>query len=364
MRTKFAQLINIRDYSRDYTKGSASVYEPYQIMRRRLPAHPWSRASSSFKWFVENQIPLTFSFILLVHVAQFLGWESASQFFYLSYYDASTNLYTKGIYDISFVFSWVVGYTFLRAILIRFVLQSLGSRCGIKKARALVRFTEQAYLFLYYILVIPVGMRIICTSPYARDMRQYWIGYPHEQYTMKFKAYYLLQLAFWIQQIYVLHIEKRRKDYVLMFAHHIITSSLLVGSYLGNFTRVGSAILVIMDIADILLASTKLLRYLGMKKLCDACFILFTVVWVGTRHYLFSLVAIHTALESPKYVAFEWNPAQGKFFTRTILNFFLFLFALLQLLFVCWFYFIARILLNVIRGGFVHDNRSDEEEDE
>lgn len=38
-----------------------------------------------------------------------------------------------------------------------------------------------------------------------------------------------------------------------MFAHHILTISLVVSSYLGNFTRVGIVIHTLMDLADIFL---------------------------------------------------------------------------------------------------------------
>ena len=39
-----------------------------------------------------------------------------------------------------------------------------------------------------------------------------------------------------------------------MMSHHIITISLVIASYLYNFTRVGVLILVLMDLSDILLA--------------------------------------------------------------------------------------------------------------
>lgn len=68
-----------------------------------------------------------------------------------------------------------------------------------------------------------------------------------------FKWYYLAQLAFWLQQIFVLHIEARRKDHYQMLAHHIITSALIMGSYYNYNSRVGNGILCAMDVVDILL---------------------------------------------------------------------------------------------------------------
>jgi very-long-chain ceramide synthase len=67
------------------------------------------------------------------------------------------------------------------------------------------------------------------------------------------KWYYLVQLAFWLQQIVVVNIEEKRKDYAQMFTHHIITSALIIASYGYYQTKVGNAILCIMDVVDLLL---------------------------------------------------------------------------------------------------------------
>ena len=67
------------------------------------------------------------------------------------------------------------------------------------------------------------------------------------------KFYYLVQMAFWVQTMIALNIEKKRKDYWQMFAHHVITVLLCTLSYAANWTRVGNLILCIMDMVDILL---------------------------------------------------------------------------------------------------------------
>lgn len=90
-------------------------------------------------------------------------------------------------------------------------------------------------------------------SPHWFNPAEYWIGYPHILISGWMKWYYLAQLGFWIQQYYVLHIEKRRKDHYAMLSHHVITFALLLSSYCVNFTRIGNAVLCCMDFADILL---------------------------------------------------------------------------------------------------------------
>jgi acyl-CoA-dependent ceramide synthase len=67
------------------------------------------------------------------------------------------------------------------------------------------------------------------------------------------KWYYLVQFAFWLQQIFVVNIEEKRKDYWQMFTHHIFTSALMFTSYGYYQTKVGVVILAIMDVVDLLL---------------------------------------------------------------------------------------------------------------
>jgi acyl-CoA-dependent ceramide synthase len=94
-------------------------------------------------------------------------------------------------------------------------------------------------------------------SPYWFNPAQFWIGYPHILISGRMKWYYLVQLGFYIHQVYVLHIEKRRKDHYAMLSHHIITCALIISSYCVNFTRIGNAVLCCMDLADILLSESK-----------------------------------------------------------------------------------------------------------
>lgn len=77
--------------------------------------------------------------------------------------------------------------------------------------------------------------------------------------------------AVYIQQILVLHIEERRKDYVQMFAHHIITTLLMSFSYVFNYTRVGNAILCTMDLVDIILSVRTLSVSLTTAFDADTC---------------------------------------------------------------------------------------------
>ena len=53
--------------------------------------------------------------------------------------------------------------------------------------------------------------------------------YPHWQMIPELKVYYLLQAAYWSQQLVVLafKLEKPRPDYNQLFAHHLVTPWLI-----------------------------------------------------------------------------------------------------------------------------------------
>ena len=80
-----------------------------------------------------------------------------------------------------------------------------------------------------------------------------WEGWPLREVDGVFKWYYLVQWGFWIQQILVVNIEEKRKDYAQMLTHHVFTTALLFLSYGYYHMRVGTVILCIMDFVDIIL---------------------------------------------------------------------------------------------------------------
>jgi len=82
-------------------------------------------------------------------------------------------------------------------------------------------------------------------------MQELWTDWPQRELDGLPKAYMLLQWAFWIQQVLVIHIEDRRKDHWQMLSHHFITIALIAASYAYHQTRVGNLILVLMDVVDL-----------------------------------------------------------------------------------------------------------------
>ncbi|KAI9189228.1 Sphingosine N-acyltransferase lag1 [Blastocladiella emersonii ATCC 22665] len=270
-------------------------------------------------------------------------------------------LYGKGPYDLAFIAFGVVVWTLLRAVVIDYVLRPTARYLGCKRSM-LDRFGEQGWLVVYYTLSWSVGMFFVVNSAFWSDTRHFWTDYPHLYLSAAFKSYYLMQLAFWIQQLFVIHIEKPRKDYTQMLVHHLVTCALIISSYYANFTRIGSAVLVAMDVGDIFLCSAKCFNYVRWRRLCDATFVVFVAVWLYSRHYVYLGIMYSVYAESRAVLDWTWNPAAGSFVSDGMWYFFLILLGALQVLLVMWLYLIVRVIAKVIRGNSAEDNRSDDED--
>ncbi|GAA6064339.1 hypothetical protein JCM10212_002315 [Sporobolomyces blumeae] len=287
-----------------------------------------------------------------------------ARFLYLSFRVPGTNTYYKGRDDAYFIAWWVIAFWFLREALMKYAFGPFARWCGIRSRRSVVRFAEQSWSLLYPIIFWSLGLYINQTSDYrSLNTLHFWKGYPHDALPALTKWYYLVQTAFWIQQIIVLNLEARRKDYAQMFAHHIITVLLVSFSYVLNWTRIGNTILCIMDLSDIFLPLAKLFKYAGAQKCSDATFALFLVSWIVTRHYMFGIVLWSVCTEPQTVLEYGWNSSAGYFFSRNVQISFALLLGALQILICIWLSMILRVLWNMFRGGSAEDTRSDDEDE-
>jgi acyl-CoA-dependent ceramide synthase len=225
---------------------------------------------------------------------------------------------------------------------------------------------EQGWYLIYYSISFPMGAYILYHSNYATNFDNLYIGWPHDQMSFLFKGYYLLEMACWLQQIFILNIEDRRKDHYQMFSHHIITCLLVGGSYYYYFTKIGNVILVIMDLVDIFFAAAKLLKYSGFQTSCDLMFGLFVIVWIALRHGLYNYIFYHTATKARDLMmsgkCIE-GVIQKRCWTDNVITIFLSLLGGLQIITIIWMYLIAKVAVKVITGAPAEDVRSDDEED-
>ena len=313
-----------------------------------------------------------------------------AKFYQISYYNPRTTKFALGWDDIFFVFYWIIVFTGMRAFVMTHILTPVAASLGISKKKAKTRFAEQAWILLYYGAFWSTGMYIMYNSDYWLNLRGLWKNWPIREMDGLAKWYYLVQFAFWLQQIVVVNIEERRKDHWQMFTHHIITCTLVFTSYGYHQTRVGTLLLCLLDIVDILFPLAKIMKYLGLKTLCDITFGVFMVTYFVTRHiiYMWTCWSIYKHipeeiqygcykggdenLQGPFPVPNDWSHLTKPFrdpvglvcWNNNIKWGFLVMLLALQVVLLIWFIMILKVAYKVITGEGAEDTRSDDEDDD
>ncbi|KAK0621661.1 putative longevity-assurance protein [Bombardia bombarda] len=345
------------------------------------------------RWLFENQTGFSFNLIALLFMTHFCMPKArpyTSKFFTLSYFNPNTGKYAAGFDDVYFMTFCIILLTGLRAGSMEHIFAPLGKVWGIAKRKDATRFSEQAWLFIYSGILWPLGLYIYYNSAYFLNMAELWTNWPDRELHALMKGYMLLQWAWWIQQVLVIHLESRRKDHWQMLTHHFVTIALISSAYYYHQTRVGNLILILMDVVDLFLPLAKCLKYLGFTTLCDYVFGLFMISWFIPRHIFFLQTCWSIYSDLPKALAGDcykgimdklegpfpkpagWshvlepftNPEGTVCFDDTIRYSFLFFLLALQVIILMWFVVIIRVATKVLKGGSAEDVRSDDEDEE
>lgn len=272
---------------------------------------------------------------------------------------SNKNILLIWMIDITIVMLFTLLHLITRAVLINTSLLSIynfinKSDNKVIKYKKLKSLVEQIYYFIYFTIMTLFGYYIFYQSFMVNSdisISRIWIELrkifvPHSinspipihsstnlaNYNSTIlNFYYLVQISAYLYQlIYILlNLETKRKDYVQMIVHHVVTLILTIGSYtcsLNNFTvqntngidygienlkYVGHMIMLTTDTTDLFLSLSKILNYLVVlpfkelsikekssalikkvvSNVCDAVFLVgFVVSWVLGRHFLYNVV--------------------------------------------------------------------------
>ncbi|KAI0007906.1 TLC domain-containing protein [Xylariaceae sp. FL0662B] len=380
----------------------AQPAQPAQLVRPQTASiKVWSKAREGddspledlTRWLLENQVGVSFNLLALLFLTHsFLpkARPITSKFFTLSYYNPNTGKYAAGHDDFYFISFCVVLLTGLRAGSMNYLLSPLARFWGLPEKKG-ARFAEQGWQLIYYLAIWPLGMYIYYRSPYFLNMQELWTDWPQRELGRLVKGYILVQWSLWLQQVLVLNMEARRKDYWQMLTHHILTITLMALSYAYHQTRVGHLILVTMDPADIALPLAKCLKYLGFTVVTDVIFGAFAILWLITRHVFYLIICwslysdlprlipeacykgTADSLEGPFDVPNDsWSHLLDPFidtagtvcFNNNITFGFLSFLLTLQGLMIIWSVFLMKVIVRVLKGYAAEDIRSDEEASE
>ena len=224
--------------------------------------------------------------------------------------------------------------------------------------------------------------------------------------------YYLWYLSFYSQgAVALLLFETRRKDFVELAIHHVVTIFLIVLSYISSNHRIGLNVMIVHDFSDMFLYVFKAMHYLekfGNKmrafffQLVNVGFGLFAIGFFLSRNLIFPIyiiwpamseISMYPAVPPDGYLsplrmsdwagthvesfAFIYDTSRAHFlelshramcvgpycisphYTLTVLM------LVLEVLHIFWFLMIVRMAVVQMfkKGGVQKDIRSDDEED-
>ncbi|KAK3988254.1 putative sphingosine N-acyltransferase-like protein [Cladorrhinum sp. PSN332] len=274
----------------------------------------------------------------------------------------------KGPRDIAFVCFYTIFLTFTREFCMQEIFNPLAGWYGVTSRAKRARFAENMYTALYIAVIGPWGMYLMHRTPvWYFSTHGMYEGFPHRTHEAGFKAYYLLQAAFWMQQVVVmvLGLEARRKDFNQLIGHHIVTVALVALSYRFHFAYMGIAVYITHDISDFFLSVSKSLNYVESKAQ-GWSFGLCIVVWIYLRHYI-NLRILYSALPRGEFstvgpYVLDWAAEQYKSPLANVVAFGLL--AFLQALNIFWLYCLLRAAYKFVFLGLAKDDRSEAEEEE
>ena len=184
-------------------------------------------------------------------------------------------------------------------------------------------------------------------------------------YAMPFSTWllYLTAISAYVFHLFaVLFLDEKRRDYIMMVIHHVVTITLITMSYILQYTEMGLLILFLHEINDILLELSKTCHYLtpradGKKnqflhKLVDPLVVIFALSWIPTRLYLYPLRGIHELTKVTRKTCHFPSIA----FAAVLLS-------ILLVLNIIWFFMIIRALINRLVLGKMTDETIDHPEE-
>ena len=177
------------------------------------------------------------------------------------------------------------------------------------------KLSRHIYKIIFYVGITIFGYHVLHDLPYfPKSMlgngympNMFLKGFPdsyfHERSPL-FVLYYNISLAYFVNDFIFLFIMERQSDFINMILHHICTISLILFSFMTNYSNMGSLIIFCHMESDILLhVSRFLLQTDSSTFLIGFVGVIFTINFIYMRQYVFGEM-IYTVY---KYVTWKWG---------------------------------------------------------
>lgn len=235
----------------------------------------------------------------------------------------------------------------------------------LKSAVAQKKWKDQAWQLVIHASMSVWEVRLLSQNPqWWADPSTCFKPCPADagQFSDELQLFYVLQLSLWIWTgVSCKWLEERRKDYVEMMMHHVLTVWLILNSFVGNELPIGLVVLACHDISDIALDLMKMANYLKVEGahgffITELCFLVNTcVTWPYFRLYVFPAFVIHgVAIGYHKNCAtnFPGEPLKNPFMPEQPGSYWesTLMLSALFVLHCFWFFLLIKIAYKLITG--------------
>lgn len=157
----------------------------------------------------------------------------------------------------------------------------------------------------YHSTFCMIGWFIMYRKPWTWNTALCWKDYPYHNLDRDIWWYYILVLAFYYSMLISETLTPRRMTdgRTKIVLHHLTTVSLMSFSWVCNFVRVGSLVLLVHEFADVLLMIAKMCFYAKKMLFANIFFGIFLLVWVITRCGFYPFWVMRSVFfEGPTYM--------------------------------------------------------------
>jgi hypothetical protein len=193
------------------------------------------------------------------------------------------------------------------------------------------------------------------------ELSNIWKNYPvtNEDYAEELKLYACITLGYHLESLFKLielNQKEKRRDFVDMLLHHLLTVLLYINCYRTNTLKIGCILMFLHDWADIPTSLIKLVRQTNFKITTYIVCGINVVVWGYSRIYVFPQVIYYSFIVGPEQQIYpNWREPgdidwQRKSFELVKFPAIVFM-SMLLFLHVYWYYLFLGMIIEALCKG-------------
>uniref|UniRef100_A0A8C3BQS1 TLC domain-containing protein n=1 Tax=Cairina moschata TaxID=8855 RepID=A0A8C3BQS1_CAIMO len=161
------------------------------------------------------------------------------------------------------------------------------------RPRLMKKFCEASWRFIFYFTSFFSALALLYDVSMSAGSVSRCLSLVLQPLLPALGWFYLLELSFYCSLVATLPFDVKRKDFKEQIIHHIATITLIFVSYCANLIRFGMIVMLVHDASDYILELAKMLHYMKWKRVCEAVFVVFAVVFISSRLVIFPLITYY-----------------------------------------------------------------------